>query len=181
MSEGAGIVILESEDHARARGARVLARLLGYASTCQAHSIMQPEPTGLRAARVLTLALEQAGVAASDVGVHVAHATSTPTGDVAEARALRHALGAAAGDVLVTAPKGVTGHAIAAAGALETALAVLTLDRRLVPPTANLDDVDPDCELRHVRGAPAPLERQVALKASFGFGGHDAALVIGGS
>lgn len=178
LGDGAGILVLESRAHAEARGARILARILSYATACQALSMVQPDVSGERPARVLAMALRKAGIEPGDVGAYNAHATSTQAGDVAEIRAFRLALGAASDDVLVHSLKGSTGHAIAGSGALETIAAVLSLQAGIVPPTANLDEVDPECRAPHVRGEAAMLPRRVVLKASFGFGGHDSALVL---
>jgi 3-oxoacyl-[acyl-carrier-protein] synthase II len=180
LADGAGVVILESAEHARARGARPLATIASYASACQALSMVQPDAEGVRPARVLTMALRQAGVAPSELGAYCAHATSTEAGDAAEARAVRIALGDSAREVPVFGIKGVTGHAIAASGPVEIIACVRALSERIVPPTTNLEEIDPECALRHVKGEPQALRIPRILKASFGFGGHDAALVLEG-
>ena len=181
LADGAGIVVLESRAHAQRREAPILATIRSYASSCQALSMMQPDLSGKRPARVLTAALRDAGVGAEDLGAYFAHATSTAAGDLSESQALRAALGSAGSAVPVFAAKGSTGHSIAASGPLEIILAVRSLGEGLVPVTANLREVDEGCELNHVRAAPVPLTRPYILKASFGFGGHDAALVLAAS
>ncbi|MBV9097493.1 MAG: beta-ketoacyl-ACP synthase II [Frankiaceae bacterium] len=180
LGEGAALLVLESEEHARARGARIYAELAGAGISADAHHVAAPEPTGAGAARALSLAMRDAGVQPSEI-VHVnAHATSTPLGDVAEANALRTALGDAAATIPVTATKSCTGHLLGAAGALEAAVTVLSLHHGVVPPTRNLDDPDDDVGLDVVRFEPRPLSRDdgAALSNSFGFGGHNVTLAF---
>ncbi len=178
MGEGAGVLVLESEEHAKARGARIYAYLAGAGLTADAHHIAQPDPEGRGAARAIRAALEQAEASAADV-VHVnAHATSTPQGDIAEAVAIRGALGDTA--AIVTGTKSMTGHMLGAAGAVESVFTVLALRDRRVPPTANLVDQDPEVQLNVARDTPSdlPAGEIVALNNSFGFGGHDVALAF---
>ena len=178
MGEGAGVLVLESEDHAKARGARIYAYLSGAGLTADAHHIAQPDPEGRGAARAIRAALEQADASAGDV-VHVnAHATSTPQGDIAEGVAIRGALGDTS--AVVTGTKSMTGHTLGAAGAIESVFTVLALRDRLVPPTANLVDQDPDVVLNVASGSPValPAGEIVALNNSFGFSGHDVALAF---
>ena len=178
LGEGAAVVVLESEAHARSRGARVYAELAGAGLSADAHHVAAPEPTGAGAARALSLAIQDAGVTPRDI-VHVnAHATSTPLGDVAESLALRTALGDAVDDVNVTAPKSCTGHLLGAAGALEAVITVLSLTNHVVPPTRNLDDPDDDIALDVVRMTPREIGDGVALSNSFGFGGHNVTLAL---
>lgn len=180
MGEGAGIVVLESEEFARARGARILGRYGGAGLTADGHHIAQPDPEGAGAAQAMRFALADAGVTASDV-VHVnAHATSTPQGDVAEAAAILRALGADSDHVVVTGTKSMTGHLLGGAGAVESIFAILALRDRLVPPTANLHELDPQVELDVAAGEPRPLPAGAiaAINNSFGFGGHDVAVVF---
>jgi 3-oxoacyl-[acyl-carrier-protein] synthase II len=178
LGEGAGVVVLETAEHATARKATVYAELAGAGVTSDAHHVAAPEPTGAGAARAMTLALADADAAPSDV-VHVnAHATSTPLGDVAEALAIRDSLGAAADGVPVTATKSMTGHLLGAAGAVEAVATVLALHHRLSPAVRNLDDPDDDISLDVVRVDPRPLGDGVALSNSFGFGGHNVALAF---
>ncbi|MDQ1685888.1 MAG: 3-oxoacyl-[acyl-carrier-protein] synthase [Frankiaceae bacterium] len=180
LGEGAALLVLETEEHARSRGARVYAELAGAGISADAHHVAAPEPTGAGAARALALAMRDAGLQPSDI-VHVnAHATSTPLGDVAEAKALRTALGDAAAAIPVTATKSCTGHLLGAAGALEAAVTVLSLQHGVVPPTRNLDDPDDDVGLDVVRFEPRALRADggAALSNSFGFGGHNVTLAF---
>ena len=180
LAEGSGIVVLESLEHARARGATVYAEVAGQGLTSDGHHIAAPDPVGRGATRAMVAALADAGAEPSDI-VHLnAHATSTPSGDVAEAAAIRAALGDAADGVAVSATKSITGHLLGAAGAVESILTVLALHHRTAPPTINLDDPDDDVDLNVVRTDPRPLpDGQIAaLNNSFGFGGHNAALIF---
>lgn len=179
MGEGAGVVILESEEFARARGAHIHGIYGGAGLTSDGHHIAQPDPEGSGAARAINAALADAGVTAADV-VHInAHATSTPQGDVAEAAAIRRALGTDADHAVVTGTKSMTGHLLGGAGAIESIFTILALRERKVPPTINLHTMDPQIDLdvaREVRSLPSgPI---AALNNSFGFGGHDVALVF---
>jgi len=179
LGEGAAVLVLETREHAHRRGARVYAELAGAGISADAHHVAAPEPTGAGAARALALAMRDAGLQPSDV-VHVnAHATSTPLGDVAEANALRTALGDAANTIPVTATKSCTGHLLGAAGALEAAITVLSLHHGVVPPTRNLDDPDDEVGLDVVRFEPRALAPGgAALSNSFGFGGHNVTLAF---
>lgn len=179
LGEGAALLVLETEEHARNRGARAYAELAGAGISADAHHVAAPEPTGAGAGRALSLAMRDAALQPADV-VHVnAHATSTPLGDVAEARALRIALGDAANTVAVTATKSCTGHLLGAAGALEAAVTVLSLRNGVVPPTRNLDDPDDEVGLDVVRFEPRALPPGgAALSNSFGFGGHNVTLAF---
>jgi 3-oxoacyl-[acyl-carrier-protein] synthase II len=176
LGEGAGVLVLEREQHARARGARVHARLAGAGVTADAHHITAPDPTGAGAARSIVLALRDAGVGADDIGHVNAHATSTPLGDVAEARALALALGGHRPPV--TATKSCTGHLIGAAGAVEAIATALALRDGVVPPVRNLDDQDDEIDLDAVRVVAREHRHDAALSTSFGFGGHDVSLVL---
>ena len=179
LGEGAGVLVLERAEFAHARGARVFAELAGASLTSDAHHMAAPEPDGVGAGRALASALADAGAVPSDV-VHVnPHATSTPLGDLAEARALRSVLGSAASEIPVSATKAATGHLLGAAGGVEAVLTVLALERGLAPPTRNLDDPDDEVGLDVVRFEARPLTRPgVALSTSFGFGGHNTALAF---
>jgi 3-oxoacyl-[acyl-carrier-protein] synthase II len=180
LGEGAGIVVIESEAHAKARGAKIYAEIVSAGLTSDAHHIAAPDPEGTGAARAMRAALTNGDLTAADV-VHLnAHATSTPVGDVAEVHAIRGALGADADHVAVSATKSMTGHLLGAAGALEGIFCVLALHHRLAPPTINLDDIDSEVTLDVVRKDPRPLPSGdiVALNNSFGFGGHNVALAF---
>ncbi|WP_279571436.1 beta-ketoacyl-[acyl-carrier-protein] synthase family protein [Streptomyces sp. 8K308] len=176
LSEGAALLVLERQDHARRRGARVRALLLGHAATSDAHHPVAPLPEGRGAERTIRTALADAGKEPGDVGCVSAHGTSTPPGDRGEALALLRVFGG--GGPPVTAPKSVLGHALGASGAIEAALAVLTLEHQRVPPTANLGRQEPGAELDIVTDRPRPAELNVAMTNSFGFGGHNSVLVL---
>jgi 3-oxoacyl-[acyl-carrier-protein] synthase II len=179
LGEGAGIVVLESAEHAKARGAKVYAEIASSGITSDAHHIAAPDPVGRGAARAMQMALTAAGLTAGDI-VHVnAHATSTPAGDVAEAHAMATVLGTGS-TACVSATKSMTGHLLGAAGAIETIATVLALRERLAPPTVNLEDPDDDVVIDVVRGEPRALPDGpiAALNNSFGFGGHNVALVV---
>ncbi len=181
LGEGAGILVLESAEHATARGATAYAEILGVGMSADSHHIVQPEPDGRGATAAMRSAVENAGLSVRDI-VHVnAHATSTPLGDTAEAKAIRSVFGSAADDICLTAPKSMIGHLLGAAGAVETLAVVLSLYERLVPPTINVDNVDPEIDLDIVKDGPRKLPDGdlAALNNSFGFGGHNIALVVG--
>ncbi len=180
MAEGAGIMVLESAEFAKARGARIYGEVAGFGMTADGHHIAQPDPEGRGATRSIKQAMADAEVSASDV-VHInAHATSTPQGDLAESVAIRAAMGSAADHIAVTGTKSLTGHLLGGTGAVESIFTVLALRDRLVPATANLEQMDPQVALDVVRGAPRPLPEGplVGLNNSFGFGGHDVTLVF---
>jgi 3-oxoacyl-[acyl-carrier-protein] synthase II len=179
LGEGAAILILESREHAEARGATAYATLAGAGMASDAHHIAAPDPDGVGAGRAMTEALADADLAPTDIAHLNAHATSTPTGDVAEAIAMRLAFGSHTDSIAVTAPKSCTGHLLGAAGALEAALTCLALRDRTVPAIRNLDDPDDDIALDLVRVTPRELPAgTAALSNSFGFGGHDVALAF---
>ena len=180
LGEGAGMVVLESVEHAEARGARVYAELVGAGLSADSHHIAQPDPSGAGAVKAMQNALVDGGLDAADVRHLNAHATSTPVGDIAEAVAIRIALGDAAGGVTVTSTKSMTGHLLGGAGAVESIAVILALHHRTAPPTINVDDLDDEIGLDVVRGEPRPLGDGVlaALNNSFGFGGHNVALAF---
>ena len=179
IGEGAGVLLLEAEEHARARGAPIRAYVLGYAGTADAVHIAQPTENAEGAQRCMRLALEDADLERSDVGYVNAHATSTPAGDSSEARAIRAVFGAHADSIPVSATKSMTGHLLGAAGAVEALLCIRALESGILPPTINLEDVDTDCELDHVANDARRADIRVALSNSFGFGGTNACLVFG--
>lgn len=175
MGEGGAALVLETEEHAKARGARIYAELLGGAITSDAYHITAPDPEGSAAARAMRAAVEGAGASLADV-VHVnAHATSTPVGDIAEYNALRRIFGDHLDEIAVTATKASTGHLLGGAGAIEAIFTVLALHERTLPPTINLTEQDPEIPLDVVT-SPRPLGDGdfVAISNSFGFGGHNA-------
>jgi 3-oxoacyl-[acyl-carrier-protein] synthase II len=179
LGEGAAVLVLERAAHARARGARVRARLLGYGASADAAHVAAPDPESGGAQRCMRAALANAGLSAADVGYVNAHATSTPAGDAVEARALREVFGAHAERLPVSSTKGATGHLLGAAGALEALLCIRALETGTLPPTLNLDRPDPECMLDHVANRARPARVRVALSNSFGFGGVNAALIFG--
>jgi len=180
LGEGAGVLVLESEEHARARGARVYAEVLGAGITADAHDIAQPDPAGRGGARAIVRALEESGIQPSDIAHINAHATSTPQGDIAEGLMIHATLGDHADEVVVTSTKSMTGHLLGGAGALEGIATVLALHHRVSPPTINLDDKDPQVELDIPTSArDLPTGDIAALNNSFGFGGANVAVAFG--
>ena len=177
LAEGAAALVLEELDHARARGAHIHAEILGAASTVDAHHITAPDPDGAGAMACMELALADAGLTPALVAHVNAHGTSTPLNDLAEAQAIRKVFGTPGPPV--TSIKGVTGHALGAAGALEAVASVLTIDRRQIPPTAGLEELDPEIDLDVVVGRPRPFEPGPVLSNSLGFGGHNGCVVVG--
>ncbi|MFI9642516.1 beta-ketoacyl-[acyl-carrier-protein] synthase family protein [Micromonospora sp. NPDC051925] len=176
MGEGAGFVVLERESDARARGARRYAAVAGYAATADAHHLSMPAPDGAGAVAAMRAALADADLGPADVAHVNAHGTSTPLNDRIEATALREVFGGTPPPV--TATKGVTGHLIGAAGAVELIATVLAVGRKVVPPTANHQQTEPGMEIDVVHGTPRPTASGPALSNSFGFGGHNACLVV---
>jgi 3-oxoacyl-[acyl-carrier-protein] synthase II len=172
--EGAGILVLERPEHARARGAHIRAMVSGYGASADAHHITAPDPTGRGFEAAVRAALAEAGIGPEDIGHVNAHGTSTPLNDLTEARVLRRVLGTGPE---VTSTKGVTGHMLGAAGAVEAILTVLALEKGQIPPTANLTRLDPEVEL-NVAAAPVQRRIELALSTSLGFGGQNAALVL---
>jgi 3-oxoacyl-[acyl-carrier-protein] synthase II len=177
MGEGAAVFILERYDLAVARGATILGEILGSASNADAHHITAPAPGGTGAIACMNLALDDAGISASDVKLVNAHGTSTPLNDAAEAAAMTHVFGARG--VAVTSGKGVTGHALGAAGALEAAQVVLSMQHNLIPPTAGTTELDPTMDIDLVMGSARPWVPGPAISNNFGFGGHNGSVIIG--
>ena len=180
MGEGAGTLILESEDYAKARGAKIYARYGGVGMTSDGHDIAQPHPEGKGAIRAIQFALKDATLSASDITHVNAHATSTPLGDVAEALALRTALGAHASNVIVSGTKSMTGHLLGGAGAIESVFSVLALHHRIAPPTINIENLESDLgiDVAVNTSRSLPEGNIAALNNSFGFGGHDVAVIF---
>jgi 3-oxoacyl-[acyl-carrier-protein] synthase II len=178
LSEGAAVLVLESESHARGRGARVLAELAGYGATTDAFHPVAPLESGEAAARAMELAMCQAGVSPREVGYINAHGTSTERGDIAETRAIRRALGPAADEVWVSSTKSMTGHLVGAAGAVEAAVCVMVIREGCIPPTINLETPDPECDLDYVPLVARAGRVDVALSNSFGFGGQNSCLAF---
>ncbi|AUS78007.1 beta-ketoacyl-[acyl-carrier-protein] synthase II [Actinoalloteichus sp. AHMU CJ021] len=175
LGEGAGMMVLERAEFAAARGAKVYGRLAGIGTSADAHHITGPEPTGEGAARAIRKAIRTAGLSPEDVGHVNAHATSTPVGDVAEAAAIRSAIGE---HPVVTAPKSALGHMLGAAGAVEAIVTVLSLHHEVIPQTLNLEDLDPKVQLDVVADEPRKAGLTAAVNDSFGFGGHNVALAF---
>ncbi|RXW33215.1 beta-ketoacyl-ACP synthase II [Propioniciclava flava] len=180
LSEGSAVLVLESLEHARARGAKIYGTLAGAGISDDNHDIVQPEPSGHGQAQAMIKALRESGLSASDIRHVNAHGTSTPQGDVTEAHSIRLALGAATDQVVVTSTKSMTGHLLGAAGALETLATVLALRDRVVPPTINLSDPEEGLDLDIAANEPRPLPEGdlAALNNSFGFGGHNVAVAV---
>ena len=178
IAEGAGIVIVEELEHARARGARIYAEVAGFGASADAHHLTAPHPEGEGVVLAMQRALESARLSANDVDHINAHATSTPAGDAGEARAIGRVFGANSTRIPVTAPKSMIGHTLGAAGGIETALLALGIARSIIPPTINYDEPDPDCPLSVVAGSARETRVRVAIKNSFGFGGTNASLVL---
>jgi 3-oxoacyl-[acyl-carrier-protein] synthase II len=180
LGEGAAVFVLESEEHAKARGARIYAELASVGMSADAHHITAPEPNGSGASRAMLYAVERADLSPTDI-IHInAHATSTPVGDVAEYNAIKRAFGDHTENMSVTATKSMTGHLLGAAGALEAVITVLSVYHRTVPATINLDEQDPEIPLNVVKGEHQTLPDGdiAALNNSFGFGGHNVALAV---
>ena len=180
LGEGAGILVLESLEHAQARGAKIYAEVLGAGITADSHDIAQPDPEGRGGSRAIKRALEESDISAGDV-VHVnAHATSTPQGDIAEGLMIHATLGKHADEVVVTSTKSMTGHLLGGAGALESIATVLAIHHRMAPPTINLDNLDPAVELDIPTSARKLPDGDIAaLNNSFGFGGANVAVAFG--
>ncbi len=178
IAEGAGVLVLEEWDHAVARGATIVAEVLGSASTADAHHITAPSPGGVGAVQCMELALEDSGISAEQVRHINAHGTSTPLNDAAEAHAMAKVFGTENGPI-VTSTKGVTGHALGAAGALEAVAMILAMREKLIPPTMGLEQLDPELpELDIVRGEARSWEPGPSMSNSFGFGGHNGSVVL---
>ncbi|MCP3801126.1 beta-ketoacyl-[acyl-carrier-protein] synthase II [Allokutzneria sp. A3M-2-11 16] len=175
LGEGAGLLVLEREDHAKARGARVYAKLAGVGTSADAHHITAPDPEGKGAARAITKALATGGLSPADIGHVNAHATSTPVGDVAEAIAIQSSVGS---HPVITAPKSALGHLLGGSGAVESMSTVLSLYHGVVPPTLNLENIDPRVQLDVVTGEARDVKLEAAVNDSFGFGGHNVALAF---
>jgi 3-oxoacyl-[acyl-carrier-protein] synthase II len=176
MAEGGGLLVLEEWDHAVARGAHIRAEVVGYGATADAYHITAPAPDGNGAIRAMEQALEQAGIAPCDVDYVNAHGTSTEVGDVAETNAIKAVFGGCV--PLVSSTKSMMGHMLGGAGAAEAAVCVLAMENSLVPPTINLTDPDPLCDLDYVPNVARAADVRVSMSNSFGFGGHNATLVF---
>ena len=177
MGEGASVVVLEELEHARARGARIYAELVGYGNTADANHMTAPAPGGEGAARCMKMALRNAGLNPADISYINAHGTSTPQGDIAETQAIKTVFGDHAKKLAVSSTKGATGHMLGAAGATELVFCVKAIQQDIVPPTINLENQDPECDLDYVPGSAREMKVNAIVNNSFGFGGHNATVV----
>ena len=178
MAEGAAMLILEEYEHAKARGAEILGEICGYGNTCDAHHVTAPRPDGVTQSAAIRQALEEAGYTSDDLIYINAHGTGTALNDVSETAAFKLALGEAAYKAHISSTKGSTGHMLGAAGAIEAVASVLALKNGIVPPTVNLDDIDPECDLDYTPNKPVKADLTLALSDSLGFGGHNGCLAF---
>ncbi len=178
MGEGAGVLILESLDHALARGANIYGEVIGYGMSADAHHMTDPAPGGEGAARCMIKALQDAGIKPEDVDYINAHGTSTPVGDKGESQAIKTAFGEHAYKLAVSSTKSMTGHLLGAAGAVEAVICALTIQHGKIAPTINIDEQDPECDLDYVPNTPREAKVNIAVNNSFGFGGHNATIVL---
>jgi 3-oxoacyl-[acyl-carrier-protein] synthase II len=178
VGEGSGVIILERYDDAKRRGARIYAELVGYGMSADAYHITAPSEDGDGAFRVMRAAIARAGIEPSCVNYINAHGTSTPHGDRVETLAIKRCFGAHATELAVSSTKSMTGHLLGAAGGLEAGITALSVHHQMAPPTINLDEPDPECDLDYVPNARRPFAIEYALSNSFGFGGTNAALLF---
>jgi 3-oxoacyl-[acyl-carrier-protein] synthase II len=178
LSEGAVVLVMESLENALGRGARILAEIIGYGATSDAFHITQPLEDGSGAAKAMQNALKKAGIGPGEVDYINAHGTGTPLNDLMETRAIKTVFGERAYKVPISSTKSMTGHLIGAAGAVEPAVCVMTIQKGIIPPTINLDSPDPECDLDYVPHVARPAKVDTALTNSFGFGGHNSVLIL---
>ncbi|ORV12716.1 3-oxoacyl-ACP synthase KasB [Mycobacterium celatum] len=179
FGEAGALLVIETEEHAKARGANILARLMGASITSDGFHMVAPDPNGERAGHAMTRAIQLADLTPADITHVNAHATGTSVGDLAEGKAINNALGPGGGNAAVYAPKSALGHSVGAVGAVESILTVMALRDQIIPPTLNLVNLDPEIDLDVVAGKPRPGDYQYAINNSFGFGGHNVALAFG--
>jgi meromycolic acid 3-oxoacyl-[acyl-carrier protein] synthase II len=179
FGEAGALMVIETEEHAKARGANILARIMGASVTSDGFHMVAPDPNGERAGHAMTRAVQLAGLTPADISHVNAHATGTSVGDLAEGKAINKALGAHGGNAAVYAPKSALGHSVGAVGAVESILTVLALRDQVVPPTLNLVNLDPEIDLDVVAGKPRAGDYRYAINNSFGFGGHNVAIAFG--
>ena len=172
------MMVLEDYEHARKRGARIQAEIIGYGASADMYHYVAPHPEGLGAARAMRKALERASLEPTEIGYINAHGTSTKVGDIAETKAIKQVFGDHAYKLAVSSTKSVHAHLLGGAGAMEAAATILALGRGMLPPTINLENQDPECDLDYIPNRARKAEVQYALSNSFGFGGHNATLVI---
>ena len=178
MGEGAGVVVLEEYEHAKKRGARIYAELVGYGMTADGYHITAPHEDGIGAAAAMRFALKDAGLSPENVDYINAHGTSTPLGDLAETKAIKTTFGEHAKKVAISSTKSTLGHLLGASGGVEAVITALTVSRNLLPPTINLTNPDPECDLDYVPNKARDKKVTVAMSNSFGFGGHNASLLF---
>ena len=178
MGEGAGALVLESYEHAAARGAKIYAEVVGYGSTCDAHHITAPDPNGEGGGRAVKLALDEAGYTGGEKIYINAHGTSTPMNDAIETKAIKYALGDAAYQAKVSSTKSMTGHMLGAAGAAEAIASVIALETGVIPPTIHYQNPDPACDLDITPNEAVTFDPELALSISLGFGGHNACIAL---
>ena len=178
FAEGAGILFFEELEHAQERGAPILAEVVGFGTSCDAGHITSPDETGTGAAAAMQAALDDAGISASEIDYINAHGTSTPLGDKAETKAIKRVFGDDAYKVSISSTKSSLGHSLGASGGIELVLTAKAIQESTVPPTINLDTPDPECDLDYTPNVPKSREIKYAMSNSFGFGGHNASIVI---
>ncbi|MEP7235032.1 MAG: beta-ketoacyl-ACP synthase II [Ignavibacteriota bacterium] len=178
IGEGAGTLVLESLEHATARGARIYAEIVGFGATADAHHITQPAPGGEGAVRSMKMSLQVAGLKPEDIDYINVHGTSTPQGDISETEAIKTTFADHAYKVAISSTKSMTGHLLGAAGAVEAIFSVLAIDKQIAPPTINLEFPDPQCDLDYVPNVARPMKIDAAMSNGFGFGGHNATLIF---
>ena len=178
IGEGAGALVMESLEHAQARGAKILAEVVGYGSTCDAHHVTSPNPAGEDGGRAIRMAMDEAGYTADDVVYINAHGTSTPLNDSTETKAIKYAMGEDAYRAVVSSTKSMTGHMLGAAGAAEAIAAVAALETGMIPPTIGYQIPDPDCDLDICPNTAKKADPTLALSTSLGFGGHNACIAL---
>jgi 3-oxoacyl-[acyl-carrier-protein] synthase II len=178
MGEGAAVVLMEELEHAKARGARIYAEVVGYGNTADAYHLSAPSPGGEGAARCMAKALRSAGLRTEDIDYINAHGTATPSGDVAETQAIKAVFGEHARKIAVNSTKGATGHMLGAAGATELVISILAMQNQVSPPTINLEKPDPECDLDYVPNTAREMRIRALLNNSFGFGGHNATVAL---
>jgi len=179
MGEAGGVIVLEELEHARARGAKMYAELLGYGLSSDAAHITEPDPTGQNPARAMTMAFGDAGISPEEIDYINAHGTSTPLGDASETNVIKLALGEEnARKTPVSSTKGATGHCLGASGAVEAIFSILAVNKNMLPPTINYETLDPKCDLDYIPNEAREAEVKVAVSNSFGFGGHNACIVL---
>jgi 3-oxoacyl-[acyl-carrier-protein] synthase II len=178
LAEGAGVLVLEEREHAVARGATILAEIIGYGSTDDANHIVQPGPGGEGAARAIGLALKEAEISGEHIGYINAHGTSTPLNEKLETEAIKRAFGDIAYQIPISSTKSMTGHTLGAAGAIEAIITIQAMRNELLPPTINQEIPDPDCDLDYIPNSARPKTFDISLSNSMGFGGHNVALLF---